>query len=247
MKLKGKTILITGGSEGVGLELARALIAGNTVIACARSAAKLERARAELPGLHTFVCDITDTGQRRTMVRDVLQAHRELDVLINNAGGRRRVNLAGDSSDVLDAALQHDLALDFVAPAALCIELLEQLRSRPEAAIINVTTGLVYLPKASQPFYCAAKAALHSYTRSLRLALAASNVSVHEALLPLVATHFHQGELPTTIRALTASDAAGRILQGVAREYEEIHVGKAWLARWFEFFAPRHGMWIMNR
>lgn len=247
MRLIDKTVLITGGSEGVGFELAKALLPANTVLVCGRSEAKLDRARAELPGLQVYACDVTSPDQRRTLRERVLAAHPGLDVIINNAGGRQRVDLASDSEAEIDDALRLDLALNFSAPVSLCAELLDQLRTRPEAAIVNVTTGLVYLPKAAQPFYCAAKAALRSYTRSLRWALRGTSVRVFEALLPLVATNFHQGDLPGTMPAMSAPEAARGVLRGVARDRSEIHVGKAGLARWIDFVAPRRGLKIINR
>lgn len=247
MRLVDRTVLITGGSEGVGLELARALLPRNTVIICARSASKLNRARAELPGIHAVACDVTDPDQRRALAAHVVAAYPNLDVLINNAGARILVDLIADPLSTLEQALGRELALNFVAPAAMCAELLGQLRARPRAAIVNVTTGLVHLPKAAQPFYCAAKAALHSYTRSLRWALRGSPVSVHEVLLPVLATNFHAGGLSNTSAAMSAPKAARAIIRALARDRSEIYVGKAGLARWFDFWAPRLGLSIINR
>lgn len=166
MHLAGNTILITGGSSGIGFELARALVRDNAVIICGRSEEKLARAKSVLPRVSTHVCDVTEESQREDMVTRVLRSHPELNVLINNAGGRQRVDLLAD--DGVEAALHHDVALNFIAPASFCSKLLRHFQARPRASIVNISTGLVYLPKAVQPFYCAAKSALHSYTRSLR-------------------------------------------------------------------------------
>lgn len=245
MDMRGNTILITGGSEGIGLELAKALAPANTVIICGRSREKLDRAKSELPALATEQCDITDAVQREGLVRRVLHSHASLNVLINNAGARHRVDLL--RGDGLDAALHADTALNFTAPAELCSKLTLHLCAQPRAAIVNVSTGLVYLPKAAQPFYCAAKAALHSYTQCLRWALRGSSVRVHEILMTLVDTNFHQGELPKAIKAMAPEEAARLALEGIQRGREEVHIGKAALARWVGCAAPGRGMAIINR
>lgn len=245
MHLSGNTILITGGSEGVGLALARSLIAVNRVIICGRSREKLSRARAELPDLHTHACDITDSAQRAQLVRRLGEDFPELNVLINNAGGKSPADLL-DPADA-ESALAMDMALNFAAPVMLATQLLSGLRARPRAAVVNVTTGLVYLPKAEQAFYCAAKAALHSYSRSLRWALRDSKVEVCEVLLPLVDTNFHRGRLPRNIRAISAERAAELVLRGIARGAPELRPGRSALARWLDFLAPHRGLAAVNR
>lgn len=245
MKLIDNTILITGGSEGIGLEMARALVSDNTVIICARDEAKLARAKASLPDVIVKRCDVTDASQRTDLVSEVLHAHPKFNLLINNAGGRQMTDLAGGEG--VEAALRSDLALNFDAPVWLCQHFLNHLRTQPAAAIVNVTTGLVHLPKAAYPFYCAAKSALHSYTQSLRWALRDTNISVFEALMPLVDTAFHQGQLPTTIRAMTADMASKKALQGIASNKLDIHVGKSALMRWLAFAMPRKGLAIVNQ
>lgn len=245
MKLRANTFLITGGSEGIGFSLAQALVADNTVIVCGRSAEKLARAKEQLPELHVEVCDITDPVQRQAMVGRVLKKHPRLNVLINNAGAKQRTELAGGRDP--EAAMDADMALNFTAPVALCTALLPHLHAQPEAAIVNMSSGLVFLPKAEQAFYCAAKAALHSYSQSLGWALQGSSVKVHEVFLTLVDTAFHRGRLPTNIPAISAEVAARSTLQGLAQGRCSIYVGKARLARWLALLAPRRGRAIVNR
>lgn len=245
MRLSDNTILITGGSEGIGLELARQLVKENTVIVCSRSADKLARASAALPQLVTQVCDVTDETQRNDLVERILGSHPELNMLINNAGGKSVIDPSGAQD--FAAALHSDTDLNYIAPASLCFRLQEHLRSKPGGAIVNITTGLVHLPKAAYPFYCAAKSALHSYTRTLRWELKDSPVRVFEVFMSLVDTNFHQGVLPETTKALSAEEAATQTLRGLAADKEELYIGKSAIARWVDFFAPRKGMAMINR
>lgn len=244
MRLQDNTILITGGSEGVGLALAQALAQHNTVIVCGRSAAKLAAAQRAVPGLHTLACDLRDRAQLQALIADATSTYPALNILINNAGGRTRTKL--DGSAAMHQAMDDDFALNFVAPAALATGLLPHLQARPPAAILNVGTGLAHLPKVEQPFYCAAKAALHSFSMSLRWAARGSGVAVHEVLLPLVDTPFHGGSLPTTMAALSARDAADKILVALHRDLEEAAIGKAALAPWLARLAPGIGMKMIN-
>lgn len=245
MELVAHTILITGGSEGIGFSLAQKLAADNTVIICGRSAEKLAHAKAVCPAIHTEACDITDESQRRAMVERVLRQFPQLNILINNAGAKRRTDLLREEG--IEAAMRHDMALNFTAPVELCTALLPHLRALPAAAVVNVTTGLVHLPKAEQAFYCAAKAALHSYTQCLRWQLRGSKVKVFEVLLTLVNTNFHQGQLPNNIAAISPDEAAQLTLRGIEQEKRENYIGKAALARWFALLAPERGMAIVNR
>lgn len=245
MQLQDNTILITGGSEGIGFELAKALAADNTVIICGRNQDKLQRAAAALPGVHIETCDITVEEQRQNLVTRLLHRYPDFNVLINNAGGKINTNLLAGRAN--KEAMIYDMALNFTAPAALCTELLTHLTQQPHSSIVNMSTGLVYLPKATQAFYCAGKAALHSYTESLRWSLSDTNVAVYEVFLTLVDTHFHQGKLPADMRAISAEQAAEHTLNGLRKDRNRIHIGKAALARWISLLAPQRGMAIVNK
>ncbi len=245
MRLEGNTILITGGSEGIGFEMARALTPKNTVIICGRSKQKLLNARQLLPEIHIEVCDITIPVQRNAMVTRILNAHPGLNVLINNAGAKQSTDLLHGSNT--EAAMTPDMALNFTAPVALTTALLPHLQKQPHAAVISMSSGLVYLPKAAQAFYCAAKAALHSYSQSLSWVLRDSAVDVYEIFLTLVDTNFHQGKLPTNIPAISAGEAARVSIQGLRRGKKQIHIGKAGPARWLSVLAYQRGMAVVNR
>jgi uncharacterized oxidoreductase len=245
MKLTSNTILITGGSEGIGYALAKRLVTDNTVIICGRSYEKLANAKAGAPGLHIETCDITNDKERQAMIERVLSAWPDLNVLINNAGGKYHTDLL--SGDTTDEAMEMDMALNFTAPVSLTMAILPHLRAQPFAFIINMTTGLVHLPKAAQTFYCTGKAALHSFSQSLRWTLKGSQVEVYEVLLTLVATNFHQGHIPDNITSISADEAAKLTIKGIKRGKHEVAIGKAKLVHWLALLAPVRGMAIVNK
>ncbi len=245
MQLVGNTILITGGSEGIGLELAGRLAPQNNVIICGRTKQKLARAKAAIPDITTMICDVTVAEQRQGLIKKIISDHPDLNVLINNAGGRHLVDLT--TAENPEGALSADLDLNFIAPVCLCNTILPHLKTKSQAAIVNISTGLIYLPKVSSPFYCAAKSALHSYTKSLRWSLRNVPIHISEVFLPLVATHFHQGNLPDTIPAISAENAVDRMLPGLNKGKQEIHIGKSTLARWLACINYDRGMGIINK
>lgn len=245
MKLSGHTILITGGSEGIGFALANSLAQDNQVLICSRSEQKLQQAKQQCPSLIPYRCDLTDPAQRHSMIKDIVKSYPKLNILINNAGAKRFSNLA-DIQSVSDA-LHKDFSINFQAPALLCSELLNHLKTKPLGAIINISSGLIHIPKAEQAFYCAAKSALHSYSQSLRWVLKSSNVKVFEAILPLVDTQFHHQKLPQNISAIQPVTAAQKILQGIRQDKDQIYVGKAILAYWLSLFMFKTAMKMINR
>lgn len=186
MNLTGNTILITGGATGIGLALAKRLVQqGNQVIICGRSEASLDKARQEAPELVTRVCDVTDTDSRRSMVGWLKANHPALNVVINNAGVQRHRDFTNDPAiDTLD----QEVAINLTAPIHLIAELLPTLRQQAQAFVINVSSGLAFSPMADVPVYCATKAAIHSFTLSLRHQLKPTGIRVIEIAPPIVDT-----------------------------------------------------------
>ncbi|WP_027548177.1 SDR family oxidoreductase [Bradyrhizobium sp. WSM2254] len=186
MKLTGNIILITGGATGIGFALARSLSEkGNQVIVCGRNEAALRKAQGEAPALVIRVCDVADAESRRSMVEWLKTSHPNLNVLINNAGVQHRRDFNDDpASDNLD----QEVAINLTAPIHLITELLPALKRQEQAFIINVSSGLAFSPMADVPVYCATKAALHSFTLSLRHQLKATGIRVIELAPPIVDT-----------------------------------------------------------
>jgi len=187
MKLDSSTVLVTGGATGIGFALAARFVkAGSTVIVCGRREGALHDAKRQVPALHTIACDLAREADRVALAARVTKEFPKLDVLVNNAGIQRRARFAEDTAPWSDRA--REIEINFVAPAHLVALLLPHLEKQPHAAIVNVTSGLAFVPGVFAPVYCATKAAMHSLTVSLRHDLAKRSVEVVEIIPPAVAT-----------------------------------------------------------
>jgi uncharacterized oxidoreductase len=191
MKRAGNTILMTGGGSGIGRELARRFNAlGNTVIVAGRRIDALEETIAGRPDMHAMVLDVEDPDAITAFAGRVLAGHPGLNVLINNAGIMRREDLT-KSRDLCDA--EQTIVTNLLAPIRLTNALIDHLVGQPEAAVVNVSSGLAFVPMSSTPTYNATKAAIHSYTVSLREQLK-GKVEVIELVPPAVQTELTPGQ-----------------------------------------------------
>ena len=186
MELKNNTILITGGTSGIGIEMARQLIAhGNTVIVTGRDSARLEKAKQTLPQVHTLQSDASKLDDIAALYEQVTRDFPAMNFLINNAGIMRTINLnKSQGADDLTSEIETNLN----GPIRMIAKFLPHLKSKPAAAIVNVTSGLAFVPLPTSPIYCATKAALHSYTLSLRVQLKRTQVRVFELAPPATET-----------------------------------------------------------
>lgn len=178
--------MITGGATGIGLALARRFQqAGSTVLAVGRREDKLREAQQQLPGLHIRVCDVALATERVALVEWARREYPQLNVLVNNAGVQRRFQLTEEEDWEVR---RQELVINVEAPIHLTTLLLPHLRQQAAPAILNVTSGLAFAPMAQAPIYSATKAALHSFTLSLRHQLAATPIQVLEIVPPAVNT-----------------------------------------------------------
>jgi uncharacterized oxidoreductase len=186
MNTTGHTILITGGTSGIGLAFATRFIeAGNKVIITGRRADRLEAIEKYLPGIITKISDVSDAAQRVELAEWIKENHPETNMLINNAGIQLDTNLNEDC-DVEQLRLQTET--NFIAPVHLSSLFVSVLKDNAEASIINITSGLAFAPLAFMPIYCATKAAMHSFTLSLRHQLKDTGIKVFEIAPPAVDT-----------------------------------------------------------
>jgi uncharacterized oxidoreductase len=188
MQVSGNTILITGGGSGIGRGLAEAFHAlGNKVIIAGRRQSVLDETTAANPGMAALAFDVEDRDSIRAFAAKITAEHPKLNVLINNAGIMRPENLQAPQNDLADA--EATIVTNLLGPIRLTAALLPLLARQPQGTIITVSSGLAFVPLAMTPTYCATKAAIHSYTQSLRYQLKDTSVEVIELVPPYVQTH----------------------------------------------------------
>jgi uncharacterized oxidoreductase len=192
MNLTGNTILITGGGSGIGRGLAEELHKlGNQVVIAGRRRQALDETTAANPGMQAVTLDIESPAAIRAFAAEVTARFPALNVLVNNAGIMRAEKLLAQQQDLADA--EAIVTTNLLGPIRLTAALMPHLLEQPHAVIMNVSSGLAFLPLALTPTYCATKAALHSYTQSLRYQLRATPIEVLELVPPYVATNLMSG------------------------------------------------------
>jgi uncharacterized oxidoreductase len=228
MNLSGCTALITGGGSGIGLALAEALQKeGSQVLICGRREDVLASAEERLPGIETRVCDITDASEREALFEWVRERHPGLDVLINNAGVQREINFRKGLEELEDG--DNEILTNLEGTIWLTAQFLPLLLEKDEAAVVNVTSGLAFVPMAATPVYCATKAGLHSFSQSLRHQLAGTSVKVFELIPPAVDTDLDarfKGQRGGD-RGISPKEVATAALAGISKDHFEIGIGRA--------------------
>lgn len=190
MRTTGNTILITGGGSGIGRGLAEAFHAlGNQVVIAGRRQQALDEVTAANPGMKSIAFDIEDAAGIRSFAAQAAAQYPALNVLINNAGIMRAEKLP--QSDLADA--EATVVTNLLGPIRLTAALLPLLQKQAHSVVMNVSSGLAFVPMAPTPTYCATKAAIHSYTQSLRFQLQGTTTEVLELIPPYVATHLMGG------------------------------------------------------
>ncbi len=226
MKLHGRTVLVTGGSRGIGLELAGCLAArGARVAVCGRSEEAPSALAAFGRSVRYLRCDLADASQVRALPARVRRELGSPSVLVNNAGVQFNHEWAHTRPDDRARWAETELTVNLVAPALLTALLLDDLRAADPGVVVNVTSLLALAPKPSAPTYCASKAGLRSFTRALRWQLADDpSVRVVEAVPPLVDTAMAAGR---GSKKMDPADVAHRIVAGLLADETEIRIGAA--------------------
>jgi uncharacterized oxidoreductase len=243
MNLENNTILITGGSSGIGLQLSKVLIErGNKVIICGRSNEKLNSAKSIEPQLITYQCDLSNSKQCSDFSKKISENHPDLNILINNAAIVNRTNFL--STDNIIEMAENEMETNFMAPLRLIHFLSPILLKNDNPAIINITTGLIYTPRADYPFYNATKAALHSFTQVLRKQTEKSNINIIEVMFPAVKTPWHKGKPPKI--AISSEKAVNEMIIGLEKSKKEIRVAGAKLLYIVSRIAPKFAFKKVN-
>ena len=239
MKLENKTVLITGGTSGIGLELARQLHQrGATVIVTGRDQDRLDAAKRMLPGLHIVKSDVSDPGAIAALRANLVAQFPTLDTLINNAGIMRNLNF-GQDGDLLDVT--REIEINLSGPVRMIQEFLPHLKTREGALIVNVSSGLAFIPFPAAPIYCATKAAVHSFTQSLRAQLDGSGVTIVELAPPAVETPLLRGEFAEEMKGQKGMDVkalAARAIAGIEAGTLEIRPGLSNVLKVMSRIAP---------
>ncbi|WP_342045002.1 SDR family oxidoreductase [Bacillus sp. OTU530] len=224
MKLSGNTILITGGASGIGLAFAeRFLKAGSKVIVCGRREGKLQEATKKFPELITRVCDVTIEAERVALFEWVTSQYPELNVVVNNAGIQQRYNILEANAKEDWSYFSKEITANVEAPIHLAMLFAPYFANKEDAAIINVTSGLAFTPMAIAPIYSATKAALHSFSMSLRYQLSSTSVKVIEVAPPAVNTDLGGVGLHTF--GVPVDEFADGIFKGLEEGKNEIGYG----------------------
>jgi uncharacterized oxidoreductase len=243
MKLSNNTILITGGSSGIGLELSRILLGQkNTVIICGRSKTKLQKTKEQLPEIITFQCDISESSQCKNLSDWIKNNFPDLNVLINNAAMVHKTDFTEVPDSINQATLETET--NFLGPVRLTKHLLPTLKQNPNPAVINITTGLIFAPRKAYPFYTATKAALHTFTLVLRLQLKNMGIKIIEAQFPAVDTPWHNGNPPKI--AISPEKAVAEMMKGLKAGKEEIRIGGVKKLYALSRIAPKFAIKVLN-
>jgi uncharacterized oxidoreductase len=245
MNITNKTVLITGGGSGIGFETAKLLTAkGNKVIIVGRTESKLEAAIEVLTNIIAIRCDINDAEDVKNLIHKISTDYPELSVLINNAG-RAFAYEHSENATAFEKATE-EFATNYFSLIRLTEGFLSLLKSQPEAAIVNVSSIVAYSPHASTPSYSDSKAAVHSYTLSLRHTLAKDTaIKVFELLPSMVNTEFTKevgGEY-----GMPAIEVAEALLNGIENDEYEIPVGQTADFRKFYLSSPTEAFAMMNQ
>jgi len=227
----GNTVLITGGATGIGFALAEKFVnAGSVVIVCGRRKSKLRVAKHKLPPLHVRQCDVSVESERRSLLRWTTTRFPNLNVLINNAGIQRQMDFTSPTVTRRLSSKDDEVTINLAAPIRLCALFTPVLLKRKKTAIVNISSGLAFVPIAMMPVYCATKAAIHSFTISLRHQLRNTSVRVFEAVPPTTDTELDKnfaGEQEQAYRGISPQEVAAQIIEGMKVDKEEIIVGQA--------------------
>jgi len=224
-------VLITGGATGIGYALAEAFLkADNEVIICGRRKLKLDEAKRKLPGVHVKRIDVARENERQVLLRWVTSNFSNINILINNAGIQRQFDFTSPKVARATRSKDDEVAVNFVAPVRLCALFTPKLLKRKAAAIVNVSSGLAFVPIATMPVYCATKAAIHSFTISLRHQLRDTPIRIFEAAPPATDTELDRsfaGEQEEAYRGISSQEVAAAIMEGMKADTEEIIIEQA--------------------
>ena len=251
MKLKNSTILITGGTSGIGLEFIKqlSLQGAANIIITGRDGARLEAINKQYPNVYTVQSDVSDAAQIKQLFEEVSQKFPALNVIINNAGIMRNLDLQ-DSSITLDSITQ-EINTNLSGTIRMVHQFLPHLKTQPAAAIVNISSGLAFVPFPLSPVYSAAKAGVHAYTQVLRLQLKATNVKVFEVAPPSTETPlqnaFSDIDLESSAPMMKVDKMVNEAIRGILKDKMEILPGMAKMLKIMGRIGPAFAVNMMDK
>lgn len=242
MKITANTVLITGGSSGIGLALAKRFLAlKNKVIITGRNQNKLEEIINDFPEIETFAGDLTNKNSLDELVWFMEQQHNDLNILINNAAVQYNYNFTEEPN--LIHKIDYEVSTNIAAPIKLTGLLLPLLLKNKNSAIVNVSSGLFIAPKKSASVYCASKSAIHSFSKTLRYQLENTNTKVFEIIPALVETPMTAGRGKSKI---TAEQLTDEFFRNFKSDKYESYIGKTKLLKLINRLSPKLADRIMK-
>jgi uncharacterized oxidoreductase len=229
MKMQSNTIFITGGTSGIGKGLAEAFHRlGNQVLISGRREDRLRSICVANPGMRHFVLDVKDLASVRSTARKVIDEFPALNCVFNNAGMQRRHDFAAEKP-IDDSAMLSEIQTNLLGLIRVSAEFLPHLKNQQRATLLNVSSGLAFVPLAAFPVYCATKAAVHSFSLSLRQQLRDAKVKVIELVPPYVATELGGGtQAPAgALHQMPLENFITETMKELAGDADEIAIGGA--------------------
>jgi short-subunit dehydrogenase involved in D-alanine esterification of teichoic acids len=235
MKLKGNTILITGGSSGIGLALLESFYQlGNKIIIVARDIDKLKEAQIQFPEIDIFQCDLTKQTDIDDLIVFIEQNYSNLNMLFNNAAIQYNYDFSTEQNII--NKIDYEVSANLTSTIKLCSLLLPVLLKNENSAIVNVSSGLAISPKKSAPVYCATKAAIHNFTKAFRYQMEGTNVKVFEILPPIVETPMTEGRGKNKI---SPEELVKEFMEDFKKNKEESYIGKSKLLKFINRISPK--------
>lgn len=222
MEIANKTILITGGTSGIGLAMVKQLSAHNVVLVIARSLEKTTTLFRSHTNIHCYNCDLLSNANIAECFKQIVLDHPDISILINNAGIQYTPCFI--DADFTINSIEEEIQVNLYAPLILGAMLINHWQQKNNnATIVNISSALAIFPKTTAAVYCATKAALHSFSSSLSYQLESTNMRVCEVILPLVDTPMTAGRPG---KKISADLAAKEIILGISKQKKRIYVGK---------------------
>ena len=243
-QMKNKIIVITGGATGIGLAIAKELIANNTVISIDRTASKIATLKASLPKVDSIQGDVTSSEDMNKAISKIESTYGKIDILINNAGKGGPFDFVNASEKDLMDGIETEIAVNYTAPISLTKKALPLLKKSSEPVVVVVSSGLAYIPMAMLGSYCASKSAMYFVTMSMRHQLAASRIRVVEVLPPVVDTDLAKN---ATVAKMPTAKFAKDFISRLEKGRNVMNIGQTAGLEKFSRFLPGTAFKMLNK